>query len=81
MNIKLDELALNRSLFNAAEVGSFLDKWYPQAEVSTVPYSAEDGSPRVMLNRGESYCSLELPIIGADLLYHTTLLVVFGKKE
>ena len=79
--LKTEQIELNRHLFSAAEVDKFLDKYYPQAEVSTVPYSAEDGQPRVMLNRGESYCSLNLPLSGADLLYHTTLLVVFGKKE
>jgi len=78
--LKLDHLELHKELFRAAEVDSFLDKWYPQAEVSTVPYSAEDGTPRVMLSRGESYCSLNLPLSGADILYHATLLVLFGKE-
>ena len=49
--LKLDHLELHKELFRAAEVDSFLDKWYPQAEVSTVPYSSEDGTPRVMLSR------------------------------
>lgn len=75
------EKLLDTNLFNAGEVSDCICEIYPDSGVDAVPYSAEDGAPRVLLGRFGSYCSLELPISVADLLYHSTLLIVFGNQE
>lgn len=75
------EAKLQRNLFNAGEVGDFLEEHLGEFDISVVPYSPEDAmaKPRVMLSRLSSYCSLELPLAGSDLAYYATLLVMFGE--
>jgi hypothetical protein len=73
--------ALARKLLNVRDVDQIIDELIPDWGVQTVPYSNEDGQPRVVLNYLGSYCSLNLPLTGGDILYHATLLVVFGRKQ
>lgn len=71
------------SLLSDVDVRNFLEDNLPDHfDIGVVPYSAEDAMarPRVMMNHGASYCSLELPLSPADALYYATLLVVFGKE-